>query len=105
MPFLRTETEIYFLVNNDKVIKGFMKKWKTHMSYQKITISRVRENVNLIKDKVSESSIYYKNIETKLWNIWAENYGQCKEQYCRNNAEVGSPWGEKLCLCFFMMDR
>lgn len=59
MSSLRTETEISFLLNHSKVIKGFMKKWKPQMSYQEITISRVRENVNLIKDKMSENSMYY----------------------------------------------
>lgn len=35
------------------------------MFYQKITISRVRESVNLIKDKMSENSMYYKKYRNK----------------------------------------
>ena len=35
------------------------------MSNPKITISRVRENVNLTKDKARENSVYYKKYRNK----------------------------------------
>ena len=59
-----------FFLNCDEVIETFIKKWKTHMSYPEIEIFRVGKNVNLIKDKIGENSLYYKSVlETKLWNI------------------------------------
>lgn len=52
--------------NHDKVIGGFTERSAPQMSYQEIAISRLRGNVNFIKDEVSRNGMYCKNIERKL---------------------------------------
>lgn len=55
--------------NHDKDTERFIGRWTHQMSYQKTVISRLRGNVNLIKDEMSRNGVYYKNIETSLWTI------------------------------------
>lgn len=61
--------------------------------------------VYCIKDERSGNSVYYKNIETKLWNMSDENYGQYKDNYYKNNAKfVSSLKGQTMLGAFVFFD-